>query len=152
MWECPNMLHFGSYDALIFCPQGLEAREFDRQNIYQAGYIAGHLSLDSMDMMQHTKFQELDHGFDFYAPQVVQHEGRHILLGWMGMPDKDAEYPTSEKGWMYSLTLPRVLTRAQPQSSRPCASRARPSTSTPTWRARSSRACSTAQRSSWTSH
>ena len=82
---------------LIFCPQGLEAREFDRQNIYQAGYIAGHLSLDSMDMMQHTKFQELDHGFDFYAPQVVQHEGRHILLGWMGMPDKDAEYPTSEK-------------------------------------------------------
>ena len=53
MWECPNMLHFGSYDALIFCPQGLEAREFDRQNIYQAGYIAGHLSLDSMDMMQH---------------------------------------------------------------------------------------------------
>ena len=90
MWECPNMLHFGSYDALIFCPQGLEAREFDRQNIYQAGYIAGHLSLDSMDMMQHTKFQELDHGFDFYA-----------------------EYSTSEKGWMYSLTLPRVLTLRQ---------------------------------------
>ena len=113
MWECPNMLHFGSYDALIFCPQGLEAREFDRQNIYQAGYIAGHLSLDSMDMMQHTKFQELDHGFDFYAPQVIQHEGRHIMIGWMGMPDKDAEYPTSEKGWMYSLTLPRVLTLRQ---------------------------------------
>ncbi len=113
MWECPNMLHFGSYDALIFCPQGLEAREFDRQNIYQAGYIAGHLSLDSMDMMQHTKFQELDHGFDFYAPQVFQHEGRHILLGWMGMPDKDDEYPTREKGWMYSLTMPRVLTLRQ---------------------------------------
>ena len=37
-----------------------------------------------MDMMQHTKFQELDHGFDFYAPQVVQHEGRHILLGVTG--------------------------------------------------------------------
>ena len=50
---------------------------------------------------------------DFYAPQVIQHEGRHILLGWMGMPDKDAEYPTSEKGWMYSLTLPRVLTLRQ---------------------------------------
>lgn len=113
MWECPNLLHFGAYDALIFCPQGLEAREFDRQNIYQAGYIAGHLSLDSLDMMQHSKFQELDHGFDFYAPQVFQHEGRHILLGWMGMPDKDDEYPTREKGWMFSLTLPRVLSLRQ---------------------------------------
>ena len=109
MWECPNLLQFGSYDVLVFCPQGLEAREYDRQNIYQAGYIAGHLSLDSMDMMQHTKFQELDRGFDFYAPQVFSHEGRHLLLGWMGMPDKDDDYPSREKGWMYSLTLPREL-------------------------------------------
>ena len=109
MWECPNLLQFGSYDVLVFCPQGLAAREYDRQNIYQAGYIAGHLSLDSMDMMQHTKFQELDRGFDFYAPQVFEHEGRHLLLGWMGMPDKDDDYPSKEHGWMYSLTLPREL-------------------------------------------
>jgi beta-fructofuranosidase len=109
MWECPNLLQFGSYDVLMFCPQGLPERDFDRQNIYQSGYIAGHLSLDSMDMVQHTKFQELDHGFDFYAPQTFVHEGRHILLGWMGMPDKDDEYPTKEQGWMYSLTMPREL-------------------------------------------
>ena len=109
MWECPNLVQFGSYDALIFCPQGLEAREFDRQNIYQAGYIAGRLSLNSMDMMQHTKFQELDKGFDFYAPQVLTHEGRQIMIGWMGMPDKDNEYPTAELGWQYSLTMPREL-------------------------------------------
>ena len=109
MWECPNLVQFGSYDVLIFCPQGLDERAFDRQNIYQAGYIAGHLSLDSMDMMQHTKFQELDKGFDFYAPQVLSHEGRQLMIGWMGMPDKDDEYPTKEQGWMYSLTMPREL-------------------------------------------
>lgn len=116
MWECPNLLKFGSHDVLIFCPQGLKARAHDRQNLYQAGYIAGHLSLDAMEMLQHTKFQELDRGFDFYAPQVFQHEGRHILLGWMGMPDRDDEYPTKEsegEGWMYSLTLPRILTLRQ---------------------------------------
>ena len=90
MWECPNLLQFGSYDVLVFCPQGLAAREYDRQNIYQAGYIAGHLSLDSMDMMQHTKFQELDRGFDFYAPQVFEHEGRHLLLGTLAQEDCDA--------------------------------------------------------------
>lgn len=109
MWECPNLLKFGSYDVLAFCPQGLEPREYDRQNLYQSGYIAGHLSLDSMDMMQHTKFQELDHGFDFYAPQIFEHEGRHLLIGWMGMPDKEEDYPSREKGWMYSLTMPREL-------------------------------------------
>ena len=113
MWECPNLLRFGEHDVLIFCPQGLAAREHDRQNLYQAGYIAGRMSLDSMDMIQHTKFQELDRGFDFYAPQVICHEGRHILLGWMGMPDKDAEYPTAKAGWMFSLTMPRVLTLRQ---------------------------------------
>ena len=113
MWECPNLLRFGDHDALIFCPQGLPAREYDRQSLYQAGYIVGRMSLDSMDMLQHTKFQELDRGFDFYAPQVICHEGRHILLGWMGMPDKDAEYPTAEEGWIFSLTLPRVLTLRQ---------------------------------------
>lgn len=109
MWECPNLLQFGSYDVLLFCPQGLSARAYDRQNIYQAGYIAGHLSLDSMDMVQHTKFQELDRGFDFYAPQVFEHEGRHLMIGWMGMPDKDDDYPSKEHGWMYSLTMPREL-------------------------------------------
>ena len=29
------------------------------------------------------------------------------------MPDKDDEYPTREKGWMFSLTLPRVLSLRQ---------------------------------------
>lgn len=109
MWECPNLLQFGRYDVLLFCPQGLPVRSFDRQNLYQSGYIAGHLSLDSLDMVQHTKFQELDHGFDFYAPQAFEHEGRHILIGWMGMPDRDDEYPSREKNWQYSLTMPREL-------------------------------------------
>ena len=108
MWECPNMLHFGSYDALIFCPQGLEAREFDRQNIYQAGYIAGHLSLDSMDMMQHTKFQELDHGFDFYAPQVTQTpDGRCVMIGWLAM--WESAMPEQADGWSCQMTVPREL-------------------------------------------
>ena len=109
MWECPNMLRFGDVDVMLFCPQGLAAREFDRQNLYQAGYIAGHLSLADRKLVSHTKFQELDRGFDFYAPQVFTHDDRHIMLGWMGMPDKEAECVTKNYGWMYSLTMPREL-------------------------------------------
>ena len=112
MWECPNLIRFGDYEALIFCPQGLEAREHDRQNLYQAGYVAGHVSLDGMTMF-HGKFQELDKGFDFYAPQVFQHEGRNLMIGWMGMPDRDEDYPTAKEGWVYSLTMPRELALRQ---------------------------------------
>jgi beta-fructofuranosidase len=112
MWECPNLLKFGGYDVLLFCPQGLPAKEYKYQNRFQSGYLAGHLSLESMELL-HGRFQELDKGFDFYAPQVFSCEGRHILLGWIGMPDEEAAYPTREKGWMHSLTLPRVLTLRQ---------------------------------------
>lgn len=112
MWECPNLLRFGDYDVLAFCPQGLEAQEFAWQNQYQSGYVVGRLSLHALQLM-HGEFQEFDKGFDFYAPQIMEHAGRHILLGWMGMPDKDDEYPTRAKGWQYCLTMPRVLTLRQ---------------------------------------
>ncbi len=113
MWECPNILQFGDYDVMITCPQGVEHEELQFQNHCLCGYLAGHMSLDSMEMT-HGKFQELDKGFDFYAPQVVTHEGRHILFGWIGMPDLvDIAESAIEEGWLYSLTMPRILTLRQ---------------------------------------
>jgi len=109
MWECPNLLRFGDMDVLLFCPQGLPAEEYQYQNRYQSGYLAGHLSMGNMTFA-HGSFQELDKGFDFYAPQVFTCDGRAILFGWIGMPDEEAAYPTKEKGWMHSLTMPRELT------------------------------------------
>lgn len=35
------------------------------------------------------EFRLWDAGFDFYAPQeFTAEDGRHILIGWMGMPDE----------------------------------------------------------------
>lgn len=112
MWECPNILQYGDYDVMICCPQGVPHEEFRYQNYCLAGYFVGHLSLDSMEMM-HGEFQELDKGFDFYSPQVFTHEGRHILIGWIGMPDLVNEIESAREGWLYSLTMPRVLTLRQ---------------------------------------
>ena len=56
----------------------------------------------------HDRFQELDRGFDFYAPQSMEApDGRRILIGWMGLPD--VEYPTDTSGWAHCLTIPRQL-------------------------------------------
>ena len=56
-------------------------------------------------------YQELDAGFDFYAPQTFEApDGRRILLGWMGMPDADYTNPTADwSGWQHGMSVPRAL-------------------------------------------
>lgn len=108
MWECPTLLQLAEGDVLLFSPQGLGAEDYRWQNLYQSGYVAGKLDVDSLKL-QHGAFHELDRGFDFYAPQAFVHEGRAILFGWMGMPEREEEYPTREEGWLFSLTMPREV-------------------------------------------
>ncbi|NRT32110.1 sucrose-6-phosphate hydrolase [Clostridium beijerinckii] len=110
MWECPNIIRISKdKHAFIFSPQGLEKEELKNQNLYQSGYVIGELDIKSVELKNHSRFKELDMGFDFYAPQIFNHNGKNIMIGWIGMPDRDSEYPTYEHGWMYSLTMPRVL-------------------------------------------
>lgn len=108
MWECPDYFKLGDTDVVMFCPQGVDKFEDKFWNIYQSGYILG--SLDKSDFtMNHGAFIELDHGFDFYAPQTTtDKDGNRILVGWMGLPD--IGYPSDVDGWAHCLTLPRVLT------------------------------------------
>ncbi|ACD22897.1 sucrose-6-phosphate hydrolase [Clostridium botulinum] len=110
MWECPNLVKVSDNKfAFLFSPQGLEAEELRNQNIYQSGHIIGDLDLNDVSLNNHSDFKELDMGFDFYAPQVFKHDNQNIMLGWIGMPDKDSEYLSSKEGWMFSLTMPRAL-------------------------------------------
>lgn len=110
MWECPNLFTIDDKDILVFCPQGLKAQkyQYQYQNLYQAGYLIGQFNPDTLEFT-HGEFHVFDMGFDFYAPQVLVHENRHILIGWVGMPDKLQDYPTINDGWVHSLTLPREL-------------------------------------------
>ncbi|GAM62927.1 sucrose-6-phosphate hydrolase [Vibrio ishigakensis] len=56
------------------------------------------------------EFQNLDMGFDFYAPQSLETpNGRRIMSGWMGLPD-EIEHPSNN--WVHQLTALRELTYA----------------------------------------
>ena len=108
MWECPDYFELDGQKILSVSPQGLKREEFRFQNIYQSGYfpVKEDGSVDAAD------FREWDMGFDFYAPQTfVDHKGRRLLIGWMGMPDADEEYvnKTLDEGWQHCLTVPREL-------------------------------------------
>jgi len=93
----------------MFSPQGLQAEELKYQNIYQSGYVIGYLDLNDVSLTNYSEFKEIDMGFDFYAPQVFNYNGRNTMIGWVGMPDRDDEYISSKDGWMFGLTMPRVL-------------------------------------------
>ncbi|MFE6073676.1 glycoside hydrolase family 32 protein [Paenibacillus sp. NPDC057886] len=108
MWECPDYMEMQGQGVLIFSPQGIESQGDEYHNIFQSGYLIGEpLDLQTRHF-EHGPFQELDRGFDFYAPQTMQApDGRRILVGWMGLPD--LEYPTDKSGWAHCLTIPRQL-------------------------------------------
>ena len=75
---------------LSFSPQGLEGGRWDRGNVYAAGYmpVTGNIT-GGKDAYELGEFRLWDAGFDFYAPQeFTAEDGRHILIGWMGMPDE----------------------------------------------------------------
>ena len=75
MWECPDLFELEGRKFLAFCPQGIPQGEFRFQNIFQSGYYT--FNGDALD-----GFEELDYGFDFYAPQTFAlPDGRRILIG-----------------------------------------------------------------------
>ena len=56
--------------------------------------------------------QEIDWGFEFYAPQTFEaDDGRRILYAWMGVmgPEVEQSAPTISEGWIHNLTIPREL-------------------------------------------
>ncbi|SDI93598.1 glycoside hydrolase family 32 protein [Alteribacillus bidgolensis] len=110
MFECPDLFYLDGKDILVFSPQGLEPEGMKYQNVYQAGYVTGTFD-PSSGTFEHGAFHELDHGFDFYAPQTTKDKkGRRILFAWMSVPDQnEQDHPTIKHQWLHNMTIPREL-------------------------------------------
>ena len=110
MWECPDLFTLNSRDILIMSPQGLEADGYKYNNLFQSGYLSGKVDYEKTSY-DHGEFQELDRGFDFYAPQTTEDpQGRRLLFAWMGNAEPaESQQPTVKHKWIHALTLPRTL-------------------------------------------
>ena len=110
MWECPDIFRLEGKDILMFSPQGLEADGYKYNNVYQSGYAVGNFTNNKKELNL-GNFNEIDRGFDFYAPQTFEDsKGRRILIGWMGVPDAvEHKNPTIENFWQHQLSIPREL-------------------------------------------
>lgn len=110
MWECPDLFSVASEDVLLFSPQGLEPEGITYNNLYQSGYFVGKFDREN-HTFEHGQFEELDRGFDFYAPQTtLDDKDRRIMFGWLGLPDAtEKDHPTLDYKWIHAVTLPREL-------------------------------------------
>ncbi|MCU5746158.1 sucrose-6-phosphate hydrolase [Staphylococcus sp. SQ8-PEA] len=107
LWECPDYFDLDGHDVLLFCSQRTGPDGERGRKSYQSGYVIGQFDIEQLSF-NHGEFNELDHGYDFYAPQTfVDESGNRVLIGWMGMPA--TTYPTDDEGWAHCLTLPRIL-------------------------------------------
>ena len=101
MWECPDVVGFNKEHILILSPEGMDGVK------HKSVYLTGDMNYDTKRFEQNGCYP-LDYGTDFYAPQTFKDgDGRNILFGWMNL--WESKMPTKEKGWVGSLTIPRVL-------------------------------------------
>lgn len=110
MFECPDLLKVDGQDVLIFSPQGVEPQEFRFHNKFNVVYCLGAVDFDNLSFkVEH--WDELDRGFDFYAPQTLANSpDKPTLIAWAGT---DEELPSMDYGWIHCLTLPRSLSVKQ---------------------------------------
>lgn len=110
MWECPDLFKLDSENIFMFSPQGMKADGYKYSNEYQSGYSICEFE-SGKKKLRLGDFNELDRGFDFYAPQTfIDESGRTLMIGWMGVPDAtNHKNPTIENYWQHCLTIPREL-------------------------------------------
>ncbi|WP_373819971.1 glycoside hydrolase family 32 protein [Weissella soli] len=111
MIECPDIAFIDGQAVLMFSPQGLTAKAGTLENIHNTGYVIGEFDAQRAKFAVQSSFEELDHGFEFYASQTVSHAGRTLLWGWSGMMPEAREQtlPTIADGWAHVLSLPREV-------------------------------------------
>jgi beta-fructofuranosidase len=100
MWECPDFFPLGDRHILIFSPIGAERRK--------AVYLSGMMDYDK-HVFDYTDWGEVDHGFNYYAPQSFTGSGGHrVIIGWAS--DWSNCYgPAPQEGWCGYYALPRKI-------------------------------------------
>lgn len=108
MWECPDYFPLDGKDVLLFSPQGVEPDDERFHNQFNVVYCIGRADWDALTFRVDV-MDELDRGFDFYAPQSMENhpDCDRVFIAWAGCGDPD--YPSDEEGWSNCMTFPRRL-------------------------------------------
>ncbi|AYA77973.1 glycoside hydrolase family 32 protein [Bacillus sp. Y1] len=109
VWECPDVFELDGKHVLLFSPQEKPRVGNRFENVHSTMALIGEFDYSTGEFKVESE-QELDEGFDFYAPQsLLTAEGKRVIIAWMNMWERS--YPLHElgHGWNGSMTLPREL-------------------------------------------
>lgn len=108
MFECPAYMEIDGKDVLLLSLIGRAAQEERFQNEFSTVCFTGRIDLEKLTFETET-MEELDKGFDFYAPQMFCGKGgRPLMFGWFGCGVQELPY-FREDMWQHALTLPREI-------------------------------------------
>lgn len=109
MIECPNVVRVDDHVVVIFCPQGLDKKIANYDDIYPNMYIiADDIDFENHQLINPGPLQNLDHGFDVYATQAFNApDGKAYAVSWVGLPD--TTYPTDDENWANCLSQVKEL-------------------------------------------
>lgn len=109
MIECPNLVFIDNQPILIFCPQGLDRKQLNYQNIYPNVYsVADAADLETAQLKNIGSVKQLDDGFDVYATEAFNApDGRALAVSWIGLPE--ISYPTDSENWAHCLSIIKDL-------------------------------------------
>lgn len=107
MAECPGYIRVDGKDMLLVSLIGIAPQGERYHNQFSSLALIGELDLTRMEYRAET-VEEMDCGFDFYAPQPFYGEdGKPMVFGWFGCGEQ--KLPDDACHWRHGLTLPRDL-------------------------------------------
>ena len=107
IYECPDFFELGGCDVMFASPQGYRTDDWRYENVQSSVYMLGKLD-EKTGVFEKTYEDEIDGGFDFYAPQTMKtSDGRTVMIAWMQMWQRFI--PTAKHGWAGAMILPREL-------------------------------------------
>ena len=107
MLECPAYLNVDGKDVLILSPMGIEKQEEKYHNRFASIYLVGTLDLEKNKFIIESS-DEIDAGFDFYAPQTFRGDkGQPLMFGWFGCGEQPLH--SDQDMWKHGLTTPRLM-------------------------------------------
>lgn len=106
MLECPSLIEVDGKDVLFLSPMGLQVETQRFKNRFATLWAVGTLDIDKL-CFRAEAWDEMDAGFDFYAPQAFRGEGRRpLLFAWFGCGEPT--YPICENT-KHGLTFPQEM-------------------------------------------
>ncbi|KAI4453892.1 beta-fructosidase [Holotrichia oblita] len=109
VYECPDYFTLDEKDIFLISPQYKKPQGYRYHNIFSCVYKIGKIDFET-GLFDLEKEEEIDSGFDFYAPQtLLDDRGRRIMIAWMQMWSRSMPSNIEKHNWAGAMTIPREI-------------------------------------------